>query len=101
KIDPAGNMVTYAVAGGAQWIDMGPDQRTIFYSAANGDVKSYDVVTQTQGPDVAIDALARNVRTLPDGRILVNSLGAIRRTVRSCVACVAYRQATLSSLSDH
>ncbi len=94
KIDPAGNMVTYAVAGGAQWIDMGPDQRTIFYSAANGDVKSYDVVTQTQGPDVAIDALARNVRSLPDGSILVDSLGAIRHWVPACVGCFPYRQAS-------
>lgn len=94
KIDPAGNMATFAVAGGAQWIDMGPDQRTIFYSAANGDVKSYDVVSKTQGPDVAIDALARNVRSLPDGSILVDSLGAIRHWVPACVGCFPYRQAT-------
>jgi hypothetical protein len=94
KIDPAGNMATFAVAGGAQWIDMGPDQRTIFYSAANGDVKSYDVVSKTQGLDVAIDALARNVRSLPDGSILVDSLGAIRHWVPACVGCFPYRQAT-------
>jgi len=93
KIDSAGNMATFAVAGGARWIDMGPDQRTIFYSAANGDVKSYDVVTQTQGPDVAIDALARNVRALADGSILVHSLGAIRRWAPTCAGCFPYRQA--------
>ena len=92
KIDPAGNMATYTVAGAAQWIDMAPDQHTIFYSAANGDVKSYDVVTQTQGPDVAIDAQARNVRSLPDGSILVDSLGAIRHWVPTCVGCFPYRQ---------
>jgi hypothetical protein len=92
KIDPAGNVAAYTVAGGAQWIDMAPDQRTIFYSAANGDVKSYDVVTQTQGPDVAVDALARNVRVLPDGSILTQTLGAIRHWVPPCTGCIPYRQ---------
>ncbi len=92
KINPAGNMTTFAVAGGAQWVDMGADQRTLFYSAANGDVKSFDTVTQTQGPDVAIDALARNVRTLPDGSILVDSLGAIRHWVPPCAGCFPYKQ---------
>jgi hypothetical protein len=93
KVDLAGNIASYAVAGGAQWIDVGPDQRTIFYSAANGDVKSFDIVTQTQGPDVAIDALARNVRALPDGSILTNTLGAIRHWVAPCPGCFPYRQA--------
>ena len=92
KIAPGGNMTTYSVAGGAQWIDMGPDQHTIFYSAANGDVKSFDTATQTQGPDVAIDALARNVRALPDGSILVDSLGAVRHWVPTCAGCFPYRE---------
>jgi hypothetical protein len=73
---------------------LAPDQRTIFYSTANGDVKSYDIVTETQGPDVAIDALARNVRSLPDGSILVDSLGAIRHWVPACVGCFPYREAS-------
>ena len=93
KVDHAGNMATYAVGGGAQWIDLGPDQRTLFYSAANGDVKSFDIVTQAQGPDIAIDALARGVRALPDGSVLTNTLGAIRRWVPPCAGCFPYRQA--------
>jgi hypothetical protein len=93
KIDPAGNVTTFSVAGGAQWIDMAPDQRTIFYSAANGDVKSYDTVSRTQGPNLAVDALARNVRSLPDGSILTQSLGAIRHWVPPRSGCFPYRQA--------
>jgi len=93
KIDPAGNMTTFTVAGGAQWIDMGPDQHTIFYSAANGDVKSYDTVSRTQGPDLAVGAMVRNVRSLPDGSILTQTLGAIRHWVPPCAGCFPYRQA--------
>lgn len=91
KIDHNGNTTTYAVAGGAQSVTMAADQHTIFYSAANGDVKSFDVATQTQGPDIAIDALARTVRALPDNSILTDTLGAIRHWVPTCAGC-AYRQ---------
>ncbi len=92
KIDSAGNIATYAVAGNALWIDMAPDQHTIFYSAANGDVKSFDVTTLKQGPDIAINALARTVRALPDGSILTDTLGAILHWVPTCAGC-PYKQA--------
>ncbi|PYX34947.1 MAG: hypothetical protein DMG80_00070 [Acidobacteria bacterium] len=92
KIDPAGNVSSFTVAGGAQWIDMAPDQRTIYYSASNGDVKTFDIVSRTQGPDIAVDALARNVRVLPDNSILTQTLGAIRHWVPPCAGCLPYRQ---------
>ena len=88
KIDHAGNTATYAVAGGAQWIDLAADQRTMFYTAANGDVKSFDIASQTQGPDIAVDALARNVRALGDGSIMFDTLGAIQRWAPSCDGCL-------------
>jgi hypothetical protein len=91
KVDRAGNLAAYAVSGEARWIDLGPDQHTMFYSTASGDVKSFDIVTQTQGPDIAIDALARNVRALPDGSILTNTLGAIHHWVPRCLGCFPYR----------
>lgn len=87
KIDHAGNVTTYAVAGGAFWVDMSPDQRTIFYTAANGDIKSFDIVSQTQGPDVVVDAMARNVRALPDGSIMFNAQGAVQRWIPTCAGC--------------
>jgi hypothetical protein len=91
KLDHSGNLAAFAVSDGAQWIDLGPDQRTMFYSTANGNVKSFDIITQTQGPDIAIDALARNVRALADGSILTNTLGAIQRWVSRCPGCFPYR----------
>jgi len=92
KIDTAGNVSSFTVAGGARWIDMAPDQRTIYYSASNGDVKTFDIVSRTQGPDIAVDALARNVRVLPDRSILTQTLGAIRHWVPPCAGCLPYRQ---------
>lgn len=88
KLDHAGNTATYGVAGGAQWIDLAPDQRTMFYTTPNGDVRSFDIVSQTQGPDIAINAVARNVRALGDGSIMFDALGAIQRWAPSCDGCL-------------
>jgi hypothetical protein len=88
KVDRAGNTATYAVAGGAVWIDLGPDQRTLFYTTPNGDVKSFDVVSQTQGPDIAVDAIARNVRALADGTIMFDSQGTIQHWGPVCAGCL-------------
>jgi hypothetical protein len=90
KITPSGTTTTYTVAGGAQWITLATDQHTIFYSAANGDVKSYDLSTHTQGIDLALGVMARGIRTLPDNSILLDSLGAIQRWIPACVGC-AYK----------
>ena len=87
KLDRSGHLSTYAVAGGAVWIDMAPDQRTIFYTATNGDVKTFDVVSGTQGPDAAVEAMARNVRALADGTIMFNSLGTVQRWSTPCPGC--------------
>jgi len=66
KIDTAGNGLQFHRGGGAQWIDMAPNQRTIYYSASNGDVKTFDIVSRTPGPDIARRCLGRNVRVLPE-----------------------------------
>jgi len=91
KIAPNGTTTTYTVAGGAQWITLATDQHTIFYTAANGDVKSYNLTTRTQGIDIAVDAFARTVRTLPDNSILLDSLGAVQRWIPACDGC-SYKQ---------
>ena len=94
RIDRVGNQKTYAVAGGALSIDMAADQHTMFYIAANGDVKSFDVVSQTQGPDIVVNALARIVRALPDSSVLIDTLGAIQHWIPSCAGC-PYKQKTI------
>jgi hypothetical protein len=93
KIDTHGNTATYPVAGGAQWITFAPDQHTIYYTAANGDVKSFDVATQKAGPDIAVNAAARTVRALPDNSILTDSLGAIQHWIPKCLGC-PYKEVT-------
>lgn len=87
KVAPNGATTAYPATGSAQWVSMAPDQHTIFYSAANGDVKSFDTTTSTQGPDIAPGAMASTVRSLPDNSILVDSLGAIVHWVPSCNGC--------------
>jgi hypothetical protein len=87
KIDHSGNVSTLSVAGGAWWIDLSPDQHTMFYTSGNGDVKSFDVVNRTQGADIVPDAMARNVRALGDGSIMFDSLGAVQRWIPGCVGC--------------
>jgi hypothetical protein len=88
KIAPNGSTTSFTVAGGANWITMAADQHRIFYSANNGDIKSFDVATQTQGPDIAHNAMARTVRALPDNSILVDSQGAVIHWVPGCAGCL-------------
>ena len=96
KVDHNGNQTTYAVAGGATSMDLAADQHTMFYTAANGDVKSYDIVSRTQGPDIVPDALARTVRVLPDMSVMFDTLGAVQRWVppANCPGC-PYKQKTI------
>jgi hypothetical protein len=88
KIDRAGNTASYVVAGGAVWIDLGPDQRTMFYTTSRGDIKSYDVVSQTQGPDIAVGVVARNVRALADRTIMFDAQGTIQHWGPACDGCL-------------
>jgi hypothetical protein len=91
KIDHSNVQTTFNVAGGAVSVDMAPDQRTLFYTTANGDVKSFDVVSKTQGPDIALNAIARSVRVLADKSILIDSLGAIQKWA-GCAGCLYKRK---------
>lgn len=87
KVDRAGNQTSYTVAGGAMSVDIAADQRTVFYTARNGDVKSFDTVSRTQGADLVPDALARQVRTLPGNSIMIDTLGAIQLWNPTCAGC--------------
>jgi hypothetical protein len=89
RADHSGNQTAFTVAGGAISLDMAPDQRTIFYVASNGDVKSYDIASQTQGADIVTGALARQVRVLPDASIFIDVRGAIQHWIptNNCPGC--------------
>ena len=95
---PNGSTSTYVVAGGAKWVSLAPDQHTIVYVATNGDVKSFDVTTQTQGPDLVLNAAGRMIRTLPDNSLLLDSGGAISHWVPKCGTCTRYKLATMYQL---
>jgi uncharacterized repeat protein (TIGR01451 family) len=96
KFGPAGTLLgTFNVAGevgGAGWLDLAADQRTILYTSYGIQVKRYDVSTLTQLPDLT-DGLpgyeAYDLRILPGGGVLVadgqyvvelNSAGTVIRT---------------------
>jgi len=89
RADQSGNQTAFSVIGGAISLDMAPDQHTIFYIATNGDVKSYDVASQTQGIDIVTGALARQIRVLPDTSIMIDTRGAVQHwaPVNSCPSC--------------
>lgn len=95
KLAPDGTTSTFAVIGGASSITLAPDQQTLVYSsAANGDVKSFNLATRTQGPDWVPGAVARTVRMLPDGSILMDSNGLVLEWVQPCAGCFPYRELT-------
>ena len=88
KLGTDGSTASYTVAGGAQWVTMASDQHTVIYSASNGDVKSFDVASRTQGPDLLKRSLAGTVRVLGDNSIMTDSLGVIRRWTATCGGCL-------------
>jgi hypothetical protein len=92
KIATNGTASIFAVSGGARWASLLSDQHTLIYAALNGDVKSFDVSTMTQGADYAPDATAQIVRVLPDDSLLVDSNGAVGHWVPSCGSgsCLPY-----------
>jgi hypothetical protein len=92
KVAANGTASSFAVSGGARWASLLSDQHTLIYAALNGDVKSFNLTTMTQGPDYAPDATAQIVRVLPDDTLLVDSNGAVGRWVPSCGSgsCLPY-----------
>ena len=94
RLDRTGHpSASYTVVGGATSADLAPDQRTMFYTATNGDVKSFDIITQAQGADIVPDAMARQVRVLPDASIMIDTNGAIQHWIPTCVGCI-YKEKT-------
>jgi hypothetical protein len=79
--------------GGIFWMDLGPDDCTMYYTSFGPNVKRYDVCGDTQLPDFNVAPLpggmAQDLRVLADGSVLVASgevialldpAGAIART---------------------
>jgi len=57
---------------GTDWIDLSSDQHTIFYTSEGGNIRRFDVATNTQLPDFAnVSGTSFALRLLPGGGLLV------------------------------
>ena len=85
KFDPNGNLVAEwnppSPGRGLDWIDLAPDQCTLYYASESDVISRFDVCTGTQ-----LDAFATGLpapcyanRILPDGGVIVACEGAIVR----------------------
>jgi len=93
KTDASGNfLASYTVPGGAAWISLASNQHTVVYSSQNGDVKSFDTNTQTEGPDLIVGANAGIIRLLPDSSLVLDSYGVVTRWVAPCSGCYPYKK---------
>jgi hypothetical protein len=63
--------------GGVFWMDLAPDDCTMFYTSVGPNVKRFDMCTDTQLPDFNVAPLpggfTHDLRVLPDGGVLVSS----------------------------
>jgi hypothetical protein len=86
KVDPLGNTLgAYAAMGeitGPFWITLAPDQKTMIYTSQGCHVKSYNVATNAQNPDIVgcvLGPWANGVRILPDSSIIVVTANSVSR----------------------
>jgi hypothetical protein len=85
KFDPNGNLLaTYSPAlqaDGTDYLDLAPDQRTLFYTSAGDTIKRFDVINNKQLPDFAtgLPDVADGLVLLPDGGLLVADNTSILR----------------------
>lgn len=57
---------------GADWVDLGPDQKTLYYTSELSAVKRFDVAANKQLADFSNEGSSLfALRVLPDGRVLV------------------------------
>lgn len=68
-------------ARGSDWIDLAADQKTMYYTSENFEIKRFDLSTNTQLPDFATlpGRPAFALRILGDGTVLVADSAAIYR----------------------
>jgi hypothetical protein len=79
---PAAAFDPASEARGTDWIDLAPDQCTIYYTSEGTRVKTFDVCANAQGPDFATGLPGSNaytLRLLPGGGALVADTAVIVR----------------------
>ena len=80
-----GTFAAAVEASGTNAIDLASDQSTMYYTSLGREVKRYDVVSDTQLADFAtlppatVGEMARGLRILPDGTVLVVDTVDIKR----------------------
>ena len=87
---------------GVFWMDLAPDDCTMFYTSVGPNVKRFDMCTDTQLPDFNVAPLpggfTHDLRVLPDGGVLVASGAVIARLDQFGVLTRTYEMAGESSL---
>ena len=82
EIDPTEHQVAVENMG-VFWMDLAPDNCTMFYTSVGPNVKRFDMCTATQLPDFNAGALpgafTHDLRVLPDGGVLVANADVIAR----------------------
>jgi len=105
KFAPGQATVAYQVAPdnqGSFWIDLAPDNCTMYYTSWGPNVKRFDVCLGTQRPDLNVVGLpggaAQDLRVLPDGGVIVSSGEVIVRLNAAGVQTQTYQIPGESSL---
>jgi uncharacterized repeat protein (TIGR01451 family) len=83
---PKGTLInTFPVAlenGGSNWVELSPDQHTLYYTSEGKSVLTYNTATKTQGAAFATNlpgTAAQALRLLPDGGMLVADTQSVVR----------------------
>jgi hypothetical protein len=80
--------------GGIFWLDLAPDDCTLFYTSVGPNIKRFDVCAGVQLPDFNTAALpgafTHDLRVLPDGGVLVSNDAVIARLDASGVLVQTY-----------
>jgi hypothetical protein len=100
KFAPGGTspVMEYAVAEenqGVFWMDLAPDNCTMFYTSIGPNVKRFDICANTQLPDFNAGPLpggfTHDLRVLPDGGVLVANAHLVTRLDRFGVVTQTYQ----------
>lgn len=87
-------VAVYTLPGGGRRFSLMSDQHTMAYVALDtGNIRTYDLTTQTQGPDLVMTGTSQVVIALPDQTLIVRDLGGgVTHWAPGCFGCTPYQK---------